>query len=260
MLSKLTVVALVAVFSLSPPPQAPAEELAAIKKELAELKAAQAAMQKDLQAIKNFLQAVQQQQQRQAQGPELQVVGQTIDISGEPTLGSPTAQITLVEVSDYHCPFCRRNVQQTFPQINAEFIRTGKARYVFVDYPIAQLHPDAARSHEAAACAGDQGKFWEMHNALFSSTPLRDADALTSQAAGIGLDVAKFRDCLTAGKHTAAIRDSVARVQKLGIGGTPATLIGMTPAPGTPMKIIGYVYGARPYADFKKEIETALGK
>lgn len=205
MISKLSVVALVAMFSLSPPQQNPADDIAQMKKDIEELKAATAAMQRDLQAIKAFLQSV-QQQQRQAQGPELPVIGQTIAIAGKPVLGVPSAKITLVEVSDYHCPFCRRNVQQTFPQLNAEFIRTGKVRYVFVDYPIAQLHPDAARSHEAAACAGDQGKYWEMHNSLFTAAPVRDAPALSAQAQAIGLDVAKFNGCLSSGQHAGRFR------------------------------------------------------
>jgi protein-disulfide isomerase len=223
------------------------------------LKASQAAMQRDLQAIKNLLQGL-QQQQRQAQGPELPVVGATIAIAGRPTLGSPSAKITLVEVSDYHCPFCRRNTQQTFPQIDAEYIKTGKARYVFADYPIAQLHPDAAKSHEAADCAGDQGKYWEMHGTLFSAAPAHDTATLSSEASSIGLDVTKFKACLASGQHAARIQDSVAQMQKLGIGGTPATLIGLTPAPGAPMTIVGYVYGAKPYPEFKKEIDAALSK
>ena len=99
----------------------------------------------------------------------------------------------MVEVSDYHCPFCRRHTLTTQPQIDAEYINTGKLRYVFIDYPIDQLHPDAFKAHEAANCAGEQGKYWEMHAKLFESPPTRDGaqlvPQLVAQAQAVGLDV-----------------------------------------------------------------------
>ena len=260
MIGRLAAVTVVALLSLSPP-QSQSDEIAALKREIAEMKAQQAAMQRDLQAIKTFLQNAMQPRQQPQAGHELPgLIGQTIPLAGEPAMGSASAKITLVEVSDYHCPFCRRNAVQTFPQVNADFIATGKARYVFVDYPIASLHPDAFKSHEAADCAGDQGKYWQMHTALFASAPVKDAAGLTQRAQSIGLDAARFSSCLASGRHAASITDSIARMEKLGIGGTPATLIGLTPAPGEPMKITGYVYGAKPYAEFKTQIDAALAK
>lgn len=260
MIARLAIVSVVAVLSLSPP-QSQSDELATLKREVAELKAQQAAMQRDLQAIKTFLQNALQPRQPAEAGEELPgVIGQAIPLAGEESMGSASARVTLVEVSDYHCPFCRRNATQTFPQVNADYIATGKVRYVFVDYPIAQLHPDAFKSHIAADCAGEQGKYWQMHTALFAGAPAKDAAALVQRAQSIGLDSEKFSSCLSSGRHAAAITDSIARMQKLGIGGTPATLIGLTPRAGEPMKIIGYVYGARPYADFKTQIDAALAK
>lgn len=254
---KLTSVALVALLSLSGP-QSPSDEIAALKREVEALKASQAKMQRDLQSIISLLQSM---QPKTPQAPDVPgLVGSTVPLAGEPALGSASAKVTIVEVSDYHCPFCRRNVQQTFPQLDVEYIKTGKARYVFADYPIAQLHPDAAKSHEAAACAGDQGKFWELHNRLFAGSPLKDAAALASQAASVGLDVAAFNSCLSSGKHAAEIRDSVARFEKLGIGGTPMTLIGLTPVSGAPMKIVSYVYGAVPFSQYKTAIDGVLAQ
>ncbi len=260
MIARLAVVSVVALLSLSPP-QSQSDEIAALKREVAELKAQQAAMQRDLQAIKAFLQNALQPRQPAAAGEELPgLIGQTVPLAGMESLGSASARLTLVEVSDYHCPFCRRNATQTFPQVNADYIATGKARYVFIDYPIAQLHPDAFKSHVAADCAGEQGKYWQMHTALFAGAPAKDAAALAERAQSIGLDAAKFSACLSSGRHDAAITESIARVEKLGIGGTPATLIGLTPRGNEPMKIIGYVYGARPFADFKAQIDAALAK
>lgn len=173
-------------------------------------------------------------------------------------MGSATAKVTVIEVSDYQCPFCRRQTQQTLPQLINEYVKTGKVQYIFVDYPIAQLHPTAARSHEAAACAGDQGKYWEMHASLFSSPIANDDNALIAQARAIGLDMNAFQSCLTSGRHRAAVQASVSRIEQLGISGTPMTLIGLTPPPGQPMKVVKYVYGAQPYSAFKEAIDSLL--
>lgn len=263
MILKLATISLVALVSLSPP-QSQSEEIAALKREMAALREQQAQMQRDLDAIKNFLQQIaggRQGQPQAQQGPVMPgVIGAMVPTDGEPSMGPANAKVTIMEVSDYHCPYCKRQTLQTFPQLNEEFIKTGKVRYIFVDYPIAQLHPQAARAHEAAACAGEQGKYWEMHNNLFASPPARDDNALMAQAQASGLNASAFKACLTSGKYASAVQASVARMEKLGIGGTPMTLLGYTPAPGQPMKIVKFVYGAKPYAEFKSTIESMLGQ
>lgn len=245
---KIATVGLVALFSLSPPIE---QDVAALKREIEALKAQQAAMQKDLDAIKSFLQQLLRQPQ------EANLVNATVPIAGEPSKGSASAKVTLVEVSDYHCPFCRRHMQATQPQIESEYVKTGKLQYVFIDYPIEQLHPEAFKAHEAANCAGDQGKFWEMHNKLFEQ-PTRDLGLLVSQAESLGLDSAKLRACLDSGKYAKPVRESVARMQQLGVDSTPTFLLGVTPAAGQPMKIVKVVKGAVPFGEFKKAIDAVL--
>lgn len=256
MFTKLATVTFVALISLSPPQQNQAEEIAALKRQVQELREQQAQMQRELTAIKNFLQSL----LRPSSGvPGMDsIIGASIPTEGEPTMGSATAKVTVIEVSDYQCPFCRRQTQQTLPQLINEYVKTGKVQYIFVDYPIAQLHPTAARSHEAAACAGDQGKYWEMHASLFSSPIANDDNALIAQARAIGLDMNAFQSCLTSGRHRAAVQASVSRIEQLGISGTPMTLIGLTPPPGQPMKVVKYVYGAQPYSAFKEAIDSLL--
>ncbi len=255
MLPRLAAVTVVALLSLSPP-QSQSDEIAALKREVQALKAQQAAMQRDLQTITALLQAM-----AKGRGPAGdEFANKTIAIDNEPTRGNAAAKITIVEVSDYHCPFCRRQNIQTMPQMLAEYVNSGKARYVFVDYPIAQLHPDAFKAHEAASCAGDQGKYWEMHDSLFSNAPAREASQLSAQAKALGLDMAKFDACLSGGKHGPPIRDSIIRMQELGVDGTPLVLIGLTPASGSPMKVVSSVYGAQPYSNFKAAIDAALAQ
>ena len=262
MLTKLATITFVAVLSLSPPlDQDQAQEIAALRRQVQELRDQQAQMQQELTAIKNFLQALMQQARPQgaAQEPDVPgLIGATVPTAGEPVLGSRSARLTIMEVSDYHCPFCKKQALETFPQLDAEYIKSGKVQYMFVDYPIAQLHPTAARAHEAANCAAEQGKYWEMHRSLFTSPVAKDDATLMAVAKGAGLDAARLQACLTSGKFTTAVQTSVDRMEALGIQGTPMILIGLTPAPGQPMKVVKFVYGAQPFGAFKATLDALL--
>ncbi len=259
MFARLASVAVIAVLSLSPP-QSQSDEIAALRREIQALKEKQATTDRDLQLIKSLLQSLVQRAQAPA-GDSF--TDKTIAIDDAPSRGNAAAKVTLVEVSDYHCPFCRRQNLQTMPQLLAEYVNSGKVKYVFIDYPIAQLHPDAFKSHEAAACAGDQGKYWQMHDLLFTNAPARDASQLTANAGMLGVDTRKFEACLNdgnGGPHAATIRASIARMQQLGVDGTPLVLIGLTPQPGTPMKVLASVYGAKPYPEFKSALDQVLAQ
>lgn len=230
-------------------PSAQSQDTEALRKEIEALKASQEAMKKDLAEIREFLRAV---TGGKFGAPPIE--GQTVDLNGAPARGSSSAPITLVEVSDYHCPFCRRHFQQTQPQINSSYIDQGKVRHVFIHYPIDQLHPEAFRSHEAASCAAEQGKFWELHTKLFES-PVRTADEIVALAGTAGLDTTALRACMDSGKYSSAVRESVKRMQQLGVDSTPMFLIGKTPQNGEPMTIVKVVRGAHPFDTFKQAIE-----
>lgn len=259
MFARFASVTVLAVLSLSPP-QSQSDEIAALKREVEKLKAQQVVMQRDLDMIKSLLQSLVQQARGQQ---EPSFTDKSISIADAPSRGNASAKVTLVEVSDYHCPYCRRQNLQTMPQLVADYVNTGKIRYVFVDYPIAQLHPDAFLSHEAAACAGEQGKYWQMHDLLFTNSPAREVSQLTANAGMLGVDTKKFEECMNGGKgskHAPEIRQSIARMQQLGVEGTPLVLIGLTPQAGSPMKVVSFVYGAKPYPEFKAAIDTALAQ
>ena len=259
MFARLASVSVVALLSLSPP-QSQADEIAAMKREIERLKAQQVLMQRDLDTIKSLLQSLVQQARGQQ---EESFTDKSINLADAPAKGNASAKVTLVEVSDYHCPYCRRQNLQTMPQLMADYVNTGKVRYVFLDYPIAQLHPDAFLSHEAAACAGEQGKYWQMHDLLFTNSPARELSVLSANAGMLGVDSKKFDDCMNGGKgskYAPAIRQSISRMQQLGVEGTPLVLIGLTPAPGSPLKVVSFVYGAKPYPEFKAALDTALAQ
>lgn len=255
---KVGSVALLALLSLSPP-QSRDAEIEALKREIAQLKAQQQTMARDLQAIKQLLQSI--LQPSPSAGNEVPaLVGAAVTPSQRVPLGQASARVMILEVSDYHCGFCRRHTQQTFPQIYEQYVKTGRAQYGFVDFPITQAPAVGFKPHEAALCAGEQGKAWEMHTALFSERPVSDIDGLTAKAKQVGLDTGAFSACLSSGKYTPAVRESVERVQRLGVGGTPMTLIGLRPEPGQPMQVVKYIYGAHPFETFKEAIDEVLAE
>jgi protein-disulfide isomerase len=161
-----------------------------------------------------------------------------------------------MEFSDYQCPFCKRQADNTLPQIDQEYIATGKLRYVFRDFPLEAIHPQAEKAAEAAHCAGEQGKYWEMHDKLFANQQALQPDKLPGYAEEIGLQMDAFRQCLDSGKYAEKIKSDIAEGQKLGVSGTPTLLLGVSD--GGKMKDVKMMRGAQPFALFKQEIDKLL--
>ena len=184
----------------------------------------------------------------------------TIDVSDAPALGPNGAVVTLVEFSDYECPFCVRHFKQTMPQIEANFIRPGKIRYVFRDYPIDELHPEAIRAHETARCAleQDQGKYWQLHRSLFSVPGTHTKDHLEARVREAGLDVAAVQSCLASGRVTSGIRRGGEQASALGAQGTPAFFVGLLDPGSNRVRVLEAIKGAHPYSVFEDAIQRAL--
>jgi protein-disulfide isomerase len=185
-------------------------------------------------------------------------VGQTIDVAGAPADGNANATVTLIEFSDYECPFCIRHFKQTMPQIHANYVQTGKIRYVFKDFPIDQLHPQAIRGHEAAGCAKEQGKFWEMHGRMFSPGGTHTPSQLEERAAEAGLDLDAFRACIASGRMTPLVRQSASVVQALGATGTPWFVVGVRDPETDKVRVVKSIGGAQPYDQFALALDAAL--
>jgi len=148
-------------------------------------------------------------------------------------------------------------VRDTYPQIAKEYVETGKARYVLMDLPLESIHKNAFKAAEATRCAGDQGKYWEMHDRLFQNQ--RALEPWSGHAEAIGLDVSAFDACMEAGKHAAAIRDVMKEATKAGITGTPGFVVAETdPKDPNKVKGISFIRGAQPFAKFKEELDAAL--
>jgi len=221
-----------------------------LKKDIQALKEGQQAIQKDLQEIKKLIAA------RPAAGaPTEQAMNAVISVDGEPFRGDKNAKLTLVEFSEFQCPFCGRHVRDTYPQLEKDYIQTGKVKYVFRDLPLESIHKNAFKAAEAAHCAGEQGKFWEMHDRLFANQNSLEPAMLTSHAQAIGVDGKKFQACLDSGKFAADIRKDIAEANKYGITGTPTTVIGLTQTDGK-IKVLKVIRGAQNIAAFKEALDS----
>ena len=148
------------------------EDLRTLRNEIQTLKEGQQAIQNDLKAIKDLLTA------RQRPRSNVQDVKFTVNVAKDPAKGPADATVTLIEFTDYQCPYCARHIRSVLPQLTKDFIDTGKIRYVLRDFPLASIHKDAAKAHEAAHCAGEQGQYWEMHHQLFAHPKELQADKL----------------------------------------------------------------------------------
>jgi protein-disulfide isomerase len=142
--------------------------------------------------------------------------------STDPALGRASAPVTLIEFSDFQCPFCQR-VAPTLKKLRDTY--GDKVRIVWKDFPLTQIHPQAFKAGEAAHCAGDQGKYWEYHDRLFANQQQLQPDDLKKHAADLGLDAAAFNACLDTSKYGERVRDGVAQGTRLGVNSTPTIYI-----------------------------------
>ena len=172
-------------------------------------------------------------------------------VEGAPSLGDKDARVTLIEFSDYQCPFCGRQFRQTFPQILNDYVKTGKVKYVFRDFPLDPIHPAAFKAAEAAHCAGDQGKFWEMNARLFFNQRALGPKDLQGYAQDIGLDMLAFQRCFEIGKNAPKVMEGLNEGRKAGVQGTPAVFLGLTERNGSKVKALRAIDGAVPYAVFQ---------
>ena len=162
----------------------------------------------------------------------------------------------LVEFADYECPFCARHAQTTAPTIKTNLLDSGDIRHVFFNFPLA-IHPHAQKAGEAAECAANQGRFWEMHERLFSDPKALDLPDLSRRAEIIGLDGTKFSACLESGETTAKVHADLEEGRRLGVNSTPAFFVG-TVQPDGAVKLQKRINGAVPFEEFDSVVKELL--
>jgi protein-disulfide isomerase len=160
-----------------------------------------------------------------------------------PSRGPRTAPVTIVEFTDYQCPYCHR-AQAVVDELLARY--AGKLRFVHLDFPL-DGHPGAVPAARGARCAGEQGRFWEYHRGLMTSPGLLDDMDLKARAAKLGLQAAAFASCLSSPRHDTAIRTAFEQGESLGVTGTPAYFVNGR-----------MLSGARPLEDFTEVIDAEL--
>lgn len=151
--------------------------------------------------------------------------------------GSADAPITIIEFSDYQCPFCLGYINGAYPEVLETYVESGQVRYIFKDFPLEGLHPQATKAAEASHCAGEQGLYWEMHDQLFANQDVwggqADPVGIFVQLGGdIGLDQSALESCLESERHRATVQGNLAEGQALGVSGTPTFFVDGYPVVG----------------------------
>lgn len=190
----------------------------------------------------------------------------TVDVSNitfedDPVLGSADAPVTVVEFSDYQCPYCRKFARQTFPKLKENYIDDGTVRFAYKDFPLRQYHPKAVPMARAASCAGDQGRYWDMHDKLYEAqqnlsgqrTARFSSDRIPEWAADIGLDMDAFTQCYNGSAYKIDVREDFRQGQDVGVSSTPTFLVYRTGADtGTT------IVGAHSFSKFQSVINETL--
>ncbi len=183
-----------------------------------------------------------------------------VSMDDDPIKGDPDAEVTVIEFSDFQCPFCSKFYTQTLSQLEENYIDTGKINFVFRDLPLDSLHPNARPAHIAAECADEQKKFWDYHDILFEKQsqwqrlPSAELQTTLSQyASDLGLQTVNFESCLESKEIADEVNSDALAASSLGITGTPSFFIGNEED--------GFVklVGAQPFAAFQGIIDDKLG-
>ena len=169
--------------------------------------------------------------------------------------GSPTAPVEIVEYADFECPGCGQFSTVTEPDVRTNLVNTGKIRMRYIDYPLP-MHRNTWDASLAAACANDQGKFWELHDVIFANQDRWNGEAtsrprpvLADLAKGVGVDIDKYDDCMKADTHRAKVQSHLQEAERRQVTQTPTFIIGGNQIPG-----------AIPYDTFKKLVDEELAK
>jgi len=184
-----------------------------------------------------------------------------ISLDDDPMRGNPDALITIVEFSDFQCPFCAKFHKDTLPLLEKNYISTGKVNFVYRDFPIVSIHPNAVPAALASECADDQGKFWEIHDMIFENQrswqglqPSQSTNLFKEYAAEIGLNMDEFNSCVDSGKYLNEIQNDLNDGREYGVTGTPGFFVGNAEIGFT--KLIG----AQPFSSFQKIIDGQLNR
>lgn len=174
------------------------------------------------------------------------------------TVAAPAAKVALVEFGDFDCPACGQFAREVLPSLRRQYVDTGRVAYSFRSLPLSTLHPRAAELAMAAICAGEQGKYWEMHERFFAIQKPGHVIDVPQTAAVIGLNTGRFDRCIAPdGRGRAALADDLSEGRRLKISGTPTFLLGFRKA-GNAIDLRWRINGSVPFAVFKLTLDAML--
>lgn len=226
-----------------------------LQKQIDQLREGQQQMRKDLQEIKALLAAREGRSEVAAKPTAPKVI--SLNMHGESFRGDSAARVAIMEYSDFDCSFCARYAHDIYPKIAKDYIQTGKIKYFFRDLPgIGETN--ALLKARAARCAGEQGKFWEMHDRLFAAQSDPASQNMEALAQALELDREKFSACLTSGRYSENIHLSVAGARRAGIYGTPAFLIGTVSEDGDFVVATKVLVGGESFETIKSALDEIL--
>ena len=170
-----------------------------------------------------------------------------LNMEGAEMLGSKDAPLTMVEFTDYQCPFCQRFHVTVFNELKKNYIDTGKLRFYSRDLPLDTMHPNAMRAAMAGRCAAEQGQFWKLRDMMGANPDKLDMNSILADAIGLNMKVDSFKNCVESEKYKSAVQNDILEAAKIGADGTPTFVIGKS----TPNGVEGEVLvGAQPYPAF----------
>ena len=204
-----------------------------------------------LNELRQIRQLLERQQAKEPQAQEEQVLKAKLNLEGFAMLGSKEAPLTVVEFTDYQCPFCQRFHTTSFGDLKKNYIDTGKVRFYSRDLPL-DFHPNAMRAAQAARCANDQGQFWKLRDVMGANPNKLDMDSLLADAADLKMDVKTFRACVESEKYKNAVQTDVMEAMKIGASGTPTFVIGKSTPDGVDGELM---VGAQPYPLFEQKLK-----
>ena len=210
-----------------------------------------------LQELRQIRQLLERQQAKPAAPPqeEAPTKAKISDLSGVSMLGSKDAPLTIVEFTDYQCPFCQRFHVTAFAELKKVYIDTGKVRFFSKDMPL-DFHPNAMRAAMAARCAGEQGKFWELRDTMGANPNSLDMEHIVGFAAELKMDTSALRACIDGGKYKEPVQRDVLEAMKIGANGTPTFIVGKSVGNGVDGEL---VIGAMPFQMFDMKLKELRG-
>ncbi len=243
---------------LAPRAFAQSADLEQLAREVRELRQGQALIRQQLDELKALLKARPSAAARTRPAVAEDLSEATFDISDDPARGDPSARLVMMEFSDYQCPYCARHASRVLPRIEQEYVATGRLRYVFRDFPLERIHPQAFDAARAANCAGEQGRYWEMHDRLFAQRKAIAPFAPHAEAVGVA-DMAAFGNCLDSGRYADEVRADMAEGRRAGVSSTPTFVVGFDDGRGS-VTGVRIVRGALTFERLVAEIEAARAR